>query len=573
MTIITVRRISQVFFLGLFFWFCLVMTIGEAFWQLRGWPVNWLIQLDPLVGLAFAITTGGLHPGLWWGLLTLSLTILLGRFFCGWVCPLGTLNQFIGFCAHGRKTLARRVALNRYHPAQGIKYLLLIGFLGSITSLQTGLLDPLPLLHRSMGLIITPLLEYTGIPISSGPRHYPNTALIGLILGLALGMNLVVPRFYCRFVCPLGALFGIFSRLALWRMGKAVKVCPDCLQCEACCEGACNPSAEFRTSECVLCMNCRPACGPALMTFQSTPSAGGEILLPDPGRRRFGLALATGLSAVPLLRLEGSLGKNWDPDKIRPPGSLAEAAFLARCLKCGQCLRICPTNIIQPSGLASGLEALWTPVLNFRMGTSGCQLNCIACGHVCPTGAISPLELDRKLGRGAYQEQGPIRMGLAFVDQGRCLPWAMNRPCIVCQENCPVSPKAIQTQVHFQPVPDIPALQIASANAATLVFENEGLQGQRLDGGDYYCRSLTNPAPARLIINNTGNSLTLAATSAPAAGERIEILLRLQRPWVEPSRCIGCGICEHECPVQGRRAIRVTAENESREKDHALIRI
>jgi hypothetical protein len=60
--------------------------------------------------------------------------------------------------------------------------------------------------------------------------------------------------------------------------------------------------------------------------------------------------------------------------------------------------------------------------------------------------------VDERLGKGDFASTGPIRIGMAFVDRGRCLPWAMDRPCIVCQENCPVSPKAIFTRKEFRPV-------------------------------------------------------------------------------------------------------------------------
>jgi ferredoxin len=47
--------------------------------------------------------------------------------------------------------------------------------------------------------------------------------------------------------------------------------------------------------------------------------------------------------------------------------------------------------------------------------------------------------------------------------------------------------------------------------------------------------------------------------------------VRLQRPVVDPARCIGCGVCEHECPVSGRRAIRITADNETRSASHSVL--
>jgi hypothetical protein len=71
-----------------------------------------------------------------------------------------------------------------------------------------------------------------------------------------------------------------------------------------------------------------------------------------------------------------------------------------------------------------------------------------------PHCGYSTHNLDERMGTGPYENQGPIRIGMAFVDHGRCLPWAMDLPCIVCQENCPVSPKAIFTREIFQPVRD-----------------------------------------------------------------------------------------------------------------------
>ena len=96
MKIVTVRRIAQIFFFALFAWFCVVTTVGDRWWQLRGWPVNWLLQLDPLVALGTLLTTRTIYAGLIWALATVVLTILLGRFFCGFACPLGTINQATG---------------------------------------------------------------------------------------------------------------------------------------------------------------------------------------------------------------------------------------------------------------------------------------------------------------------------------------------------------------------------------------------------------------------------------------------------------------------------------------------
>ena len=97
MKITIVRRISQIFFFVLFVWFCIASTFGQSFWQLRNWPVNWFLQLDPLVGLGTILTTRTLYSGLLWAIATVALTLLLGRFFCGWLCPFGAMHHFIGY--------------------------------------------------------------------------------------------------------------------------------------------------------------------------------------------------------------------------------------------------------------------------------------------------------------------------------------------------------------------------------------------------------------------------------------------------------------------------------------------
>jgi ferredoxin len=390
----------------------------------------------------------------------------------------------------------------------------------------------------------------------------------------AVLMNLIIPRFYCRFICPLGALLGVMSRYSLWRIGKSKEDCIDCNLCEKNCEGACEPTTRIRISECVLCLNCLDDCHHGLMTYQSEPSATGEMISPDLTRRAVIGSVVSGSVAISTLRLNGSTGPNWNPRLVRPPGSLIENEFLTRCIKCGQCMRICPTNVIHPAGLEAGLEGLWTPVLNFRIGTSGCQHNCIACGNLCPTAAIRPISLDERLGRNQFSGRGAIKIGTAFIDRGRCLPWAMDIPCIVCQENCPVSPKAIFTRERFNPIRMHTTLIVKNSGPQGIEFEDSVLPADRFATGDYFCKVQGSQRRHR-IIRNTARRLEvsdeLPFESAPLSESSVEILIRLQQPYVDPGRCIGCGICEHECPVRGKRAIRVTAENETRSREHRLI--
>ncbi len=566
---------------------------------------------------------------------------MFGRFFCGWLCPFGAWQQFVGYLGKRGLKAAEKIARNRPHPGQKIKYGVLLFLLAAASadllqwlfrsahqtpvifwfwlitgtvllsllyrwklmelrkdlfffcasivlvgtlldllfphsrwlaaSLQSGLLDPIALMHRSINMALLPLLDAPLQILTDSPRVYPGAFFIGALFVLFTLLCLRIPRFYCRFICPLGALFGLLSRWSIWRIGKKDVPCKNCLQCERDCEGACRPTQTIQSNECVLCLNCLNQCGHGVMSYQLQSCAAGEVASPDLTRRQVVTAITAGFITVPMLRLTGKAGANWNPAVVRPPGALAETDFLSRCIKCGQCMRICPTNVIHPASFESGIEGLWTPVLDFRTGTSGCQHNCVACSQICPTAAIRPLTVAERTGQGPFSDQGPIRIGTAFLDRGRCLPWAMDTPCIVCQENCPVSPKAIFTREVLQPVRD-GRKTIKKMEGNLIVLDASDMLPNKYNTGDYLCRIPgSDPIP---ILANTNDSITLAPggdrSTSDYSGQSATIYIRLQQPYVDPSRCIGCGVCEHECPVQGRRAIRVTAENETRNKAHKL---
>ncbi|VEN75262.1 4Fe-4S binding domain-containing protein [Candidatus Desulfarcum epimagneticum] len=643
MRLVIVRRICQAFFLLLLTGSCLVTTVGDRWLQLRGWPVSWLLELDPLVGLATVLTTGRLYKGLLWGAAILAATALLGRFFCGWLCPLGTLQQMVGAWADKRRGRRARAAGRQSHPGRRIKYLLLIGLLTMAAAelarpfvtiasaggwippgaailaglalirwgrarrenrswtvsagrtmagagclvlvlgvmfpghrlltagLQTGLLDPIPLVYRSVSLAALPLLSP-----GAGAIVVTGGLLTGGVFVLVLALSAWRPRFYCRYICPLGALLGITAKWSLWRMGRRDTGGDECVGCGRCdhhCEGACAPADQIRWAECVLCYNCRDDCPERILGYAALPSTTGEIAGPDLNRRAVIAAGACGALLLPLARLGDPLGVGWRPDLVRPPGALTESEFLKRCVKCGQCVRVCPTRVIQPAMFEAGVEGLWTPCLDFRLGLSGCRHNCIACGHVCPTAAIRPLELDERMGRGRFAEAGPIRIGTAFMDRGRCLPWAMGTPCIVCQENCPVSPKAITTRTVLEPVAGLDRLTVSHVRSRSIHL-NLPPTRRPLAGGDYFLVGPAGPKNALRIVGHQADQIELEG-APDVAGLRKDASaaahVRLQQPFVDPHRCVGCGACQHECPARGRAAIRVTAENETRSRDHALL--
>ncbi len=519
-----IRIVSQVFFFAVFL-FSIWATWTS---RLGGYPVSRLLEMDPLVMISTMLSTGYVYRYLGWGCIILALTLLFGRVFCNWICPYGTLHQFIGWLFNILPA-KKRIEKNRYRDFYFLKYVILGVFLlmAAMGALQIGLLDPICLMYRTFATVFAPAsdmavdraaltannlkldtLWFDNLKFAPGaPRRvFVGSFWVGLMLFVLVAMNLYIPRFFCRTLCPLGSLLGVISRFSIFRINRDVHKCTNCDLCLVRCEGASDPQSMLRLSECFSCMNCIDDCPEDALNFTAFGQDKKQVVPgPDLSRRKLIFTATAGLLAVPLVKNHGvNTDDNFSPLLIRPPGSVEEDLFLSKCIKCDQCINTCPTNVLQPATFEEGgLEALWTPVMNFNIGH--CQLKCNLCSEVCPTGAIRKITVEEKLGKGEFAEQGPVRLGTAFYDRGRCLPHAMEIPCVVCEEVCPVSPKAIQT--HDEEVKD-----------------------------------------------GFGN------------------IVVLNKPFIIPDLCIGCGICQNECPVTDSRAVYVTPVGESRSERKLLLR-
>ncbi len=413
---------------------------------------NAFLAIDPLVALVHGLAVRSFRSGLLWSLILLIPTALLGRFFCGWVCPFGSLQE--GVATLRSNLTARRTAqTNRYREWHSVKYfLLLAGIIAAFFGISLiGWLDPLVLLVRSAGVSILPAVVSKKY-IAVSPPHYWVGLTVLAALSCLLIASLRLTRFWCRALCPLGALLGLAARWSFLKLNKNEAACNRCGRCLTGCQGGDDPltGSLWRKSECHLCLYCVSACPHHALEFSfSLPRRGGAGQ-PDQARRVAVVTIAAGLAAGPAALAQRAVGRNHRPGVVRPPGACDESNFLARCIRCGECIHACPNHALQPAFVEAGMLGFWSPILAANIGF--CDPQCVLCSRVCPTQAIESFTVAQK---GWADTPGrstdPIRLGTASYDKARCLPWAQETDCTICMEWCPVVPKAIYIEKTIAP--------------------------------------------------------------------------------------------------------------------------
>lgn len=409
------KRIRQVVQYAALVLFLLLM--GSTLWgELQPVSINLFSRLNPLQ--AFTAMIGGreLIANYWPVLLTIAVTLVFGRVWCAWWCPLGAILELFGF--KGRRIKSQGM---RYWKYIILFTVLVMAVFGSLAFMY---FEPITILIRGLTAVFKPALGYIQLEdkdtfILPGLTWWLPTIMLVLVLLL----NLIEKRFWCRYLCPLGALIGLGSKFS-WIQRKVSQM--SCIQCGDCtveCPmGAISPDVDYTSdpAECIMCMDCAVPCPKAAITFERFKFPQFESHEFDPGRREALVTIGASAAAVGLLAADVGKVKAKSASIVRPPGAQHDD-FLAKCIRCDQCIEGCPENAIFPAAFEGGWDSLWTPIMDSLHG-GGCDYDCNLCGQICPSQAILPLTLEEK--RKAV-------IGKAQVYFDTCVR------CMDCVEYCP----------------------------------------------------------------------------------------------------------------------------------------
>jgi ferredoxin-type protein NapF len=358
---------------------------------LAPWPqtAKLAAAVSPLVTVSAALAGRSLDLFALAALPALTMALLRRRWFCRWLCPTGLLAEQCGRLRSPARVTGRSRRARFWKRLPIAPWALAATLAGACLGYPLLLwLDPLGLLAGYFGLCAQP------------------GSLAGLIAGLGLPLALLVsllwPGAWCRRVCPLGAMQDLLA-LPLGATAGLPSSANATARSARPTDDAAGATAGLPSSANATAKSGRPTHGAASVARRGLLAAG-----------------LGGLASWFALRREPA-----EPPPLRPPGAADESRFSGLCLRCGACLRACPTLILQPDMAAIGGLAAWLcPTVRF--GPGYCRADCRACTLACPSGAIAPL---------SATDKPAAAIGLAEVELSLCL-LVQQQECSVCINEC-----------------------------------------------------------------------------------------------------------------------------------------
>ena len=422
------------------------------------------------------------------------LTLIFGRIYCSVICPLGILQDIMGW-------FGKKAKKNRYSHSKEVKWLRYPVLVVFIIALVAGIGTIFQLLapYSTFGLIATNLLQPVwqagNNVLEDVARHYDSYAFYEVNVWIRALPSLIIAavsfiilfilawrngRTYCNTICPVGTVLSFLSRFSFLKIHFDTEKCKNCSMCTKNCKSAC---IDYKThtvdaTRCVVCGNCIESCKFGALKYARAIKVSGDDKV-DTGKRSFlvtSALLTTAALAQEAKKTDGGLAEIQDkiaPERqtpLTPPGSLSARNMAQRCTGCQLCISECPNEVLRPN---NDWLHLMQPVMSYEQGY--CRPECTLCSEVCPTGAIKPI---------TKEDKSSTHIGHAVWVKKNCIPLTDEVSCDNCARHCPVG-----------------AIQMVPSN--------------------------------------------------PEDEKSLKI------PVVNENRCIGCGACENLCPARPFSAIYV----------------
>lgn len=227
--------------------------------------VEGFLPIAGLMSLKATLLTGAMpriHPaGAFLIAAFLTISFLFRKTFCSWLCPVGTLSEYlwkVGRKLHFDVRVPRKIDV----VLRGLKYLLLGFFLWAVYSMSPR--DVHSFLESPYGLIVD-------VKMLNFFRHLGETGLI--VLGVLVLLSVVIQNSWCRYLCPYGALMGLVSMLSPLRITRNVETCIDCAKCAKACPShlPVDRLVTIKSAECTGCLECVAACPAEKTLFLAAP--------------------------------------------------------------------------------------------------------------------------------------------------------------------------------------------------------------------------------------------------------------------------------------------------------------
>ena len=392
------------------------------------------------------------------------LTLLFGRLYCSFICPLG-IFQDITIWLSGKIRRAKKT-FSFSKPRNVVRYAILaVALLSLFTGLNAilALVEPYSLYGKIATHIIKPIWLFANNLLSAindkfnlyiiSREEIPALSLISL--GVSAAFFAIIGftawrygRAWCNIVCPVGAFLGIISRFSVFKISVNKEKCMNCGLCEKICKASCIDSKNngfdyIDYSRCIVCFDCINVCtkrkaisfAPFFSGFRKQrairPSENSVASFSAFSRRDFISINAAVLSGLTVWMLKtnpllAAITAKRTKVPVAPPGAGTFKRFSKLCTSCHLCVSQCPEHILFPSSTEYGILGMMQPVMNFNKG--GCDYYCTVCGQACPTGAIQNLPL---------KERQKIQMGYAVFNSPDCLIVKDNVKCKNCVSHCP----------------------------------------------------------------------------------------------------------------------------------------